>query len=80
MPKKVDEPQKKVEEDEKSKDFPCWICENVFRTKSAKELHMKRKHNDKTIQYTPSPTNRKVGFTWFACNSCKVKNRTQKQT
>ena len=27
----------------------------------------------KTIQYTSSPTYRKVGYTWFACNSCKVK-------
>ena len=34
---------------------------------------MKRKHKDKTIQYTPNPTNRRVGYTWFACNSCKVK-------
>ena len=61
MHKKADEPQKKVEEKEKNKDFPCGVCENVSRTKSAKELIMKRKHNDKTIQYTPSPTNRKVG-------------------
>ena len=48
MPKKVDDPQEKVEEEEKGKEFPCEICENVPRTKSAKELHMKRKHNDKT--------------------------------
>ena len=73
MPKKVDEPQKKVEEEEKSKDFPRGICENVSRNKSDKELHMKRKHNDKTTQYIPSPHDRKVGYTWFACNSCKVK-------
>ena len=26
---------------------------------------------------TPSPTNRKVGYTWFACNSCRVKKRTE---
>ena len=38
---------------------------------------MKRKHNDKTIQYTPSLTNWKVGYTWFACNSCKVKKCTE---
>ena len=38
---------------------------------------MKRKHNDKTIQYTPSATNRKVSYTWFAWNSFKV-NNTQK--
>ena len=38
---------------------------------------MKSKHHDKTIQYTPSPTNRKVGYTWFACNSCKVKKHTK---
>ena len=42
MPKKVDEPQKNVEEEEKSKDFPCGICENVSRTKSSMELHMKK--------------------------------------
>ena len=38
---------------------------------------MKRQHYDKTIQYTPSPTNRKAGYTQFACNSCKVKKRTE---
>ena len=32
----------------------------MSRTKSGKDLHMKRKYNDKTIQFTPSPTNRKV--------------------
>ena len=74
MHKKVDEPHKKFEEQEKSKDFPCWVCENVFRTKCAKELHMKRKHNDKSVQYALSPTSRKVSYTQFACNSCKVKN------
>ena len=36
---------------------------------------MKRKHKDKNIQYTPNPTNRTVGYTWFACNSCKVKKK-----
>ena len=61
MPKKVDEPQKKVEEDKQNKNFPCGICENVSRTKSAKELHMKRIYNDKTIEYTPSPSNRIFG-------------------
>ena len=46
MPKKVDEPQKKVEqENEKRKDFP--------------------------VRYG------KVGYTWFACNSCKGKKRTE---
>ena len=34
---------------------------------------MKRKHNDITTQYVPSPHDRKVGYTWFASNSCKVK-------
>ena len=72
MPKKIDEPQEKVEEEVKNKDFLRGIYENVSRTKSAKELNMKRKYNDKTIQYTPSPTNRKVGYSLFACNSCKV--------
>ena len=52
MPKKVEEPQKKVEEEEKSKDFSCGIYEIVSRVKFAKELHVKRKHNDKTIKYT----------------------------
>ena len=33
---------------------------------------MKRKHNNKTIQYTQSPTNMKVGYTLFACNKPKV--------
>ena len=40
---------------------------------------MKRKHNDTPIQNTPSPTNRKVSNTWFACNSCKVKKRTENE-
>ena len=66
MPKKVDEPQKKVKESEKSKDFDCGICGNVSRTKPAKELHMKRKHYAKTNQYTPNPTNQKVWYTWLA--------------
>ena len=57
--KTVDDTKKKVE------DFPCGLCENKSRTKSAKELHMKRKHNDKSIQYTPSPSNRKIGYTCF---------------
>ena len=35
---------------------------------------MKRKHNDKTIQYTPSAIKRKVSYTWFACKSFKVNN------
>ena len=39
---------------------------------------MKSKNNDKTIQYTPSAPNRKVSYTWFACNSFKV-NNTQKK-
>ena len=34
---------------------------------------MKRKHNDQTFEYTPSQTNSNVGYTWFACNSRKVK-------
>ena len=76
MHKKVDEPQKNVEEEEKSNDFPCWICKNVFRPKSAKELHVKRKNNDKTIQYTLSPTNRKVSHTrksaQFSLKSLKI--------
>ena len=38
---------------------------------------MKRKHNYKTIQYTPSPTNRNVGYTWFPCNSFKVEKHTE---
>jgi len=41
--KKVDKPQKKVEEEEKSKGFSCWICENVSSTKSAKELTYEKK-------------------------------------
>ena len=40
MPKKADEPQKEVKVEEKSKDFPFGICENVPRTKSAKELKL----------------------------------------
>ena len=38
---------------------------------------MKRNHNDKTIYYTPSATNRKVSYNWFACNSFKVNNTQQ---
>ena len=41
--KKVDKPQKNVEEEEKGKDFSCWICENVSSTKSAKELTYEKK-------------------------------------
>ena len=41
--KKVDNPQKKVEEEEKGKDFSCWICENVSSTKSVKELTHEKK-------------------------------------
>ena len=74
----LNEPLIKVEE-VKGKDFPCEWCDNISRTKSAKELHMKRNHNDKTIQYTPSPTNRKVGYTWFSCKNCKVKKRTENE-
>ena len=39
--------------------------------------HTKRKHNDKTIDYTPSATSTKASYTWFACNSFNV-NNTQK--
>ena len=41
--KKVNEPQKMVEEEEKSKDFTCQICENMSSTKSAKELTYEKK-------------------------------------
>ena len=42
---------------------------------------MKRKHNDKTTQYTPSPPNRKDGYIWFACNSCnRTKNKVKVHT
>ena len=41
--KKVDKPQKKVEKEEKRKDFSFWICENVSSTKSAKELIYEKK-------------------------------------
>ena len=40
---------------------------------------MKQKHNNKSIQYTPSPSNRKIGYTWFSCKSCKVKKRTENE-
>ena len=40
---------------------------------------MKRKHNDTSIQNTPSPTNKTVSITWFACNSYKVKKSTEKE-
>ena len=43
MHEKVDKLKKKVEEEEKSKDFSCWICENVSSTKSAKELTYEKK-------------------------------------
>ena len=43
MHKNVDEPQKKVEEEEKIKDFPSWIYKNLSKTKLAKELHIERK-------------------------------------
>ena len=38
---------------------------------------MKRKYNDNILQYTPSLTYRKVGHTWFACNSYKVLKHTE---
>ena len=60
----------------KNEDFPCGISEIVSRTKSAKELHMK-KHNDKTSQYTPSPTNTKIDYTRCLSKSCKVLKRTE---
>ena len=69
MPIKVDASQKKVYGEAKSKDFTCGLSENVPRIKFSKQLHMKRKHNEKTIQYTQSPANRKVGYTRFARNS-----------
>ena len=46
-----------VKEGEQNKNFPCGLCDNISRTNSSKELHLKQKHNDKTIKYTPSPTN-----------------------
>ena len=48
-------------EKDNSKDFHCEPCNKVFRTEFSKALHMKRTHNEKAIQYTPIPTNRKVG-------------------
>ena len=46
VPKKVCEPQKKIEkEKKKGNHFPCGIYENVSGTKSAKKLHMKKKKN-----------------------------------
>ena len=69
----------KVGKEEKNNNFPSGECSNISRTKLAMELHMKRKHNDKTIQYTPSPLNKKVSLTWFSCKSCKVKKRTENE-
>ena len=63
----------------KNQDIPCGICENVSGTKSTKKLHVKRKHNDKTIQYTTSQTNMKVGYTWFACNRFKVERHSENE-
>ena len=41
---------------------------------------MKRKHNDKNSQYTPSPTNRKVGCTWFVKSPERKSPRTEPKT
>ena len=67
---------KEVKEEANNKNFLCGLCNNISRTNSSKELHMKQNHNNKTISYTPSPTYRKIGFTWFSCNRCKVKKQT----
>ena len=50
----------------------------MSRSKSAKELHIKRKHNNKTIHYISSPTNVKICYTRFVCNSFKVKKCAEK--
>ena len=75
----VESEEIKVGKEEKNKNFPCDECSNISRTKLAMELHMKRQHNDKRIQYTPSPLNKKAGITWFSCKSCKVKKRTENE-
>ena len=49
--------------------MPKKVYENASSTKTDKELHMKRRHNDKTAQYISSPHNRKVDYTCFAGNS-----------
>ena len=79
VPENQSEAVIKVEKEGKGKYFPCGLCENISRTKSSMELHMKRKHNNKVLQYTPGPTNRNVGYTWFSCKSCKVKKRTENE-
>ena len=53
----------------KKQKLSLWECENVPRTKSAKFAKYEKKYNHKTIQFTQSPTNRKVYYTLFACYS-----------
>ena len=66
---------KRLKKKKKARIFPV----GYVRTKSDKELHKKRKYNDKTSQYTPSPPNRKVGYTWLQGKNC-TKNKVKAHT
>ena len=81
-PKKPNETEMNVKE-EKNRDFRCKLCESIFRTKSSKDLHMKRKHNDNRIQYTPSPADKRLqakidkGPLKFKCSSCEFECKSK---
>ena len=59
--------------------FPCDKCDRIFAKLQARNLHMDKIHNIKTIKYTPFPAKRKVGRppTRFICDVCNVKLTTE---
>ena len=66
---------------DKTEKFPCDKCGKIFMKIQARNLHMDRVHNIKTIKYTPLPAKRKVGRpqTRFICDVCNVKFSTESE-
>ena len=59
----------------------CEKCDKTFQKKGQKDLHMKKIHNIKTMQYTPATGLRKVGRPAhrFICEKCKEKKKTESE-
>ena len=65
----------------KEEKFPCVKCGRIFLKFQARNLHLSRMHNIKTVKYTPMPAKRKVGRpqTRFICDVCNIKLITESE-
>ena len=67
---------------DKNERFPCDKCGRIYVKVLARNLHMDKVHNIKTIKYTPLPAKRKVGrpqTRFHICDVCNVKMITESE-